>query len=113
MRFFMASDSRVCREGSSVGDWGGGMETVDVFTLAFDVLGTDHTRLLYMAALQQIAGWCCNSRLPRMQEPVVLCSSSSSATFELVARWRGSGGLGVCGEKGSIGGVGAGFVLSS
>jgi len=27
LRFFMASDSRVCREVSSVGDWGGGIET--------------------------------------------------------------------------------------
>ncbi len=48
-----------------------------------------------------------------MQEPVVRCSSSNSATFELVARWRGSGGSGLYGDKGRTGGVGAGFVLSS
>lgn len=34
VRFFVAMDSRVWREVSSVGDWGGGIETVDTTYLA-------------------------------------------------------------------------------
>ncbi len=34
VRFLMARDSRVWRVGSSVGDWGGGMETAEGNTLA-------------------------------------------------------------------------------
>ncbi len=65
-----------------------------------------------MEALRQIAGWCCNNRLPRMRVLVVLHSSSSFAAFELVARWKGSGELGLRGETGVPGGVDAGSVLS-
>jgi len=67
---------------------------------------------IYREALQQIAGSCYSSTLPRMQDRIVRRNSSSSATFVLVARWRGSGGLGWCGEEGRTGGVGGELALS-
>jgi len=88
------------------------METVDADTLAVHTLDPGCMGILYMGALQQIAGWYCNNRLPQMRVLVVLHSSSSSVAFELVARWRGSGELGLHGETAVPGGVDEGSVLS-
>lgn len=87
---FGEMDSRVWREVSSVGDWGGGIETGEAISflgiISLARWGSN------MVALQQKGCWCCSSILLLLPDPIVLRCFSNFVTFELVALWRGGGG---------------------
>lgn len=66
-----------------------------------------------MEVLRRIRYLNCSSILLQLPVPASLRSFSSSATFALVARWKGSGGLGWSGKRGEERGTGNGVLVLS
>lgn len=50
----------------------------------------------YKSDYQRTTDSCCSNRWRPQLNPIVLCYFSMTATFELVARWKGTAGLGTC-----------------